>query len=305
MSIIPPYLQKGDTVAIVATARKISLEDLQPSIEILSSWGLKIVLGKNIFCVDNQFAGTDEERAEDLQWAIDDADVKAIICARGGYGTIRVIDKIDFANFITNPKWIVGYSDITVLHQHINQNFSVSTIHATMPPHFTKSEEATESLRKALFGEELNYTIPAHTLNKTGETSGELIGGNLSLIYALCGSKSDIDTRGKILFIEDIDEYLYHIDRMMMNLKRSGKLEYLAGLIVGGMTDLKDNAIPYGETVEEIILDAVKEYNFPVCFDFPAGHIDRNMTLVMGKEVKFKTNLNLTSLDFTKPSNLQ
>lgn len=297
MSIIPSYLQKGDTVAIVATARKISLEELQPAIDIITVWGLKVVLSKNIFCVDNQFAGTDEERAADMQWALDDNNIKAVICARGGYGTVRVIDKLDFTKFVRHPKWIVGYSDITVLHQHVNQNYSIASLHATMPINFTVNEDATESLRKALFGEELSYTIPAHALNRNGEASGELIGGNLSLTYALCGSKSDIDTKGKILFIEDLDEYLYHIDRMMMNLKRSGKLQDLAGLIVGGMSDMKDNAVPFGKTAEEIILDAVKEYNYPVCFNFPAGHIDRNLALVMGKKVDLKISssyINLT-----------
>jgi muramoyltetrapeptide carboxypeptidase len=292
MSVIPAYLQKGDTIAIVATARKISMEELQPAIDIITNWGLKVVLSKNIFCIDNQFAGTDEERAADMQWALDDANIKAVICARGGYGTVRIIDKLDFTNFVKHPKWIVGYSDITVLHQHINQNFGIGSLHATMPINFAKNTEATESLRKALFREELIYTIPAHALNRSGEASGELIGGNLSLIYALCGSKSDIDTKGKILFIEDLDEYLYHIDRMMMNLKRSGKLQHLAGLIVGGMSDMKDNTIPFGKTAEEIILDAVKEYNFPVCFDFPAGHIDRNLALVMGREVSLTVSTN-------------
>jgi muramoyltetrapeptide carboxypeptidase len=296
MSIIPPYLQKGDTVAIVASARKISLEELQPAIDIINSWGLKVVLPKNVFCTDNQFAGTDEERAADMQWALDEVNIKAIIFARGGYGTVRIIDKLDFTNFIKHPKWIVGYSDITALHQHINQNFSIASLHATMPINFPKNEEATQSLRKALFGETLTYTVPSHLLNRTGEASGELIGGNLSLIYALCGSKSDIDTKGKILFIEDLDEYLYHIDRMMMNLKRSGKLQYLTGLIVGGMSDMKDNTVPFGKTAEEIILDAVKEYNFPVCFDFPAGHIDRNLAIYFNKNTTLSINKSITIL---------
>ena len=296
MSIIPPYLQKGDTVAIVASARKISLEELQPAIDIINSWGLKVVLPKNVFCIDNQFAGTDDERTADMQWALDEENVKAVICARGGYGTVRIIDKLDFTNFIKHPKWIVGYSDITALHQHINQNFSIASLHATMPINFPKNEESTESLRKALFGETLTYTVPSHVLNRTGEASGELIGGNLSLIYALCGSKSDIDTKGKILFIEDLDEYLYHIDRMMMNLKRSGKLQYLTGLIVGGMSDMKDNTVPFGKTAEEIILDAVKEYNFPVCFDFPAGHIDRNLAIYFNKNTTLSINKSITIL---------
>ena len=296
MSIIPPYLQKGDTVAIVASARKISLEELQPAIDIINSWGLKVVLPKNVFCIDNQFAGTDDERAADMQWALDEENVKAVICARGGYGTVRIIDKLNFSNFVKHPKWVVGYSDITALHQHINQNFSIASLHATMPINFPKNEEATQSLLKALFGETLAYTVPSHVLNRTGEASGELIGGNLSLIYALCGSKSDIDTKGKILFIEDLDEYLYHIDRMMMNLKRSGKLQYLTGLIVGGMSDMKDNTVPFGKTAEEIILDAVKEYNFPVCFDFPAGHIDRNLAIYFNKNTTLSINKSITIL---------
>jgi len=295
MAIIPPYLKKGDTVAIVATARKISSEELQPAIDILKTWGLNVVLGKNIFCIDNQFAGTDAERTADTQWAIDDKNIKALFIARGGYGTTRIIDKLNFTKLCTNPKWIVGYSDITVLHQHLHQNCNIATIHATMPINFTKNKDATESLRRALFGEKIEYTFPAHVLNKTGEASAELIGGNLSLIYSLCGSKSDTNTATKILFIEDVDEYLYHIDRMMLNLKRSGKLENLAAIVVGGMTDMKDNTIPFGKTAEEIIYDAVKEYNYPVCFNFPAGHIDKNMALVMGKQMKLEVRKNEAS----------
>lgn len=296
MAIIPPYLQKGDTVAIIATARKISMEELQPAVAQLKNWDLEVVLGKNIFCVDNQFAGTDAERAADLQWALNDSKIKAIFIARGGYGTVRIIDHIDFSVFKLHPKWVVGYSDITVLHQHINQNFGVASMHATMPINFTKNEEATESLRRALFGNPIEYSVASHSLNRIGEAKGELIGGNLSLIYALCGSKSDIATKGKILFIEDLDEYLYHIDRMMLNLKRSGKLENLSGLIVGGMTDMKDNTVPFGKTAEEIIYDAVKEYKYPVCFNFPAGHIDRNLTLIMGEKIAFTVKDDLTKI---------
>jgi muramoyltetrapeptide carboxypeptidase len=291
--IQPPYLRKGDKIAIVASARKISLEEIQPAIDILKIWGLEVVLSKNLFKSDNQFSGTDNERAEDLQMMLDDASVRAIISARGGYGTIRIIDKIDFTKFKQHPKWIVGYSDITVLHSHIH-NLGVETLHATMPINFTKNVEATESLRKALFGEQLIYEIENHPQNKKGICEGELVGGNLSLLYALTGSVSDINTEGKILFIEDLDEYLYHIDRMMLNLKRSGKLNHLAGLLVGGLTDMKDNAIPFGKTVEEIILDAVKEYNYPVCFNFPAGHVDRNMAICLGKNIQLKIESKVT-----------
>lgn len=283
--ITPPYLKKGDKIGIVAPARKISREELRPAIDIFSSWGLEVVLGKNIFNQQNQFSGSDEQRAEDLQAMLDDSSVKAIISARGGYGTVRIIDKLNFSLFQKNPKWIIGYSDITVLHSHIHTNFGIETLHATMPINFSQNQEAVETLRKSLFGEPLNYQIENHSLNKKGKAEGILIGGNLSLLYALCGSKSDLDTKGKILFIEDLDEYLYHIDRMMMNLKRSGKLENLAGIIVGGMSDMKDNLVPFGKNAEEIILDAVKEYDFPVCFNFPAGHIDRNLALIFGRQI--------------------
>ncbi|MDO9187735.1 MAG: LD-carboxypeptidase [Bacteroidia bacterium] len=281
----PPFLKKGDKIGIIAPARKISKEEIQSAIDIFNAWGLEVVLSKNLFNADNQFSGTENERAEALQIMLNDDSISAIISARGGYGTIRIIDKIDFTNFKKHPKWIIGYSDITVLHSHIN-NFGIETLHATMPINFTKNEEATETLRKALFGEQLNYEVESHPLNRKGKAEAELIGGNLSLIYALTGSVSDIDTKGKILFIEDLDEYLYHIDRMMLNLKRSGKLDHLAGLIIGGMTDMKDNTIPFGKTAEEIIIDAVKEYDYPVCFNFPGGHVEKNLALYFGRKVK-------------------
>lgn len=297
MSLIqPPYLKKGDTIGIIACARKISREEMDPVIEILKGWGLKVELGKNLFNGDCQFSGTDAERAEDLQTMLNDASIKAVISARGGYGTMRIIDKIDFTAFQKNPKWLVGYSDITVLHSHIH-TLGIETLHATMPINFHKDAEALETLRKALFGEKIKYEISSHPLNRIGIAEGELVGGNLSLLYALAGSVSDIDTTGKILFIEDLDEYLYHIDRMMMNLKRSGKLSHLAGLVVGGMSDMKDNAIPFGKTAEEIILDAVKEYNYPVCFHFPAGHIDKNLALYLGRKAKLEVTTS-TKLSF-------
>lgn len=286
-----PYLKKGDKIAILAPARKISKEEIEPAIAILKSWGLQVVLGKNLFKADHQFSGTDEQRAADLQVMLDDTSIKAIISARGGYGTLRIIDKINFSKFKKHPKWVIGYSDITVLHSHIH-TIGIETIHATMPINFTKNKEATETLRKVLFGEKTSYEMNAHPLNRKGEATAELVGGNLSLLYALTGSTSDIDTKGKILFIEDLDEYLYHIDRMMLNLKRSGKLKHLKGLIVGGMTEMKDNAIPFGKTAEEIILDAVKEYKYPVCFNFPAGHVDRNLALVLGRKVKLSVGQN-------------
>jgi len=294
---IPAYLHKGDKIGIVASARKISKEEVLPAIELLKQWGLEVVQGKHLFNENNQFAGTDEERAHDLQTMLDDVTIKAIIIARGGYGTVRIIDKIDFNNFIKQPKWVIGYSDVTVLHSHIH-TLGVETVHATMPINFFKSEAATESLRKALFGEKLSYAVASSLLNRKGNTEGALVGGNLSLIYALTGSLSEVDTRGKILFLEDLDEYLYHMDRMMMALKRAGKLSHLAGLVIGGMTDMKDNTVPFGKTAEEIIMDAVKEYNYPVCFNFPAGHVNENMAMFLGRNVSLNVKADEVKLVF-------
>lgn len=283
--IQPSYLKKGDTVAIIATARKVSKEEIQPAVAFFESYGLSVVLGKNLFESCNQYAGTDIQRTEDLQWALNDKNIKAIIIARGGYGSVRLIEHIDFTEFKKHPKWLVGYSDVTVLHNAIH-NQNVATLHATMPLNFTKNNEATKSMIEALFGNLKEIEVEENYSNILGIAKGQLVGGNLSLLYSLSGTSFDINTDSKILFIEDLDEYLYHLDRMMMQLKLSGKLKNLKGLIVGGMTDMKDNPIPFGKFPEEIILDAVKEYNYPVCFDFPAGHIDRNLALYFGKEVE-------------------
>jgi muramoyltetrapeptide carboxypeptidase len=280
-------LQKNDKIAIISTARKITYDEIKQAIEILESWGLVPVLGANLFCESNQYSGTDEQRATDLQAALDDDEIKAIICARGGYGTVRIIDNIDFTKFLQNPKWIIGYSDVTVLHSHIQNNFGIETIHGSMLLNFTKnSKEALSSLQKALFQGCFSHETIPHPLNREGNAEGVLIGGNLSLLYALNNTVSDLDTDGKILFIEDLDEYLYHIDRMILTLKRSGKLSNLAGLVVGELTDMRDNTIPFGKTAEEIIIEAVTEFNYPVCFGFPAGHIDDNRALILGQKVK-------------------
>lgn len=283
--IQPSYLKKGDKVAIIATARKVSAEEIQPAITFFESYGLSVVLGKNLFASKNQYAGTDEQRVEDLQWALDDPDISAVIIARGGYGTVRLVNAVDFTEFKKHPKWMVGYSDVTVLHNAIHQ-IGIATLHATMPLNFDKSKAATESMMNALFGKLDKIETEENYSNVAGNASGQFVGGNLSLIYSLSGTPYDLDTNNKILFLEDLDEYLYHIDRMMMQLKLSGKLKHLKGLVIGGMTDMKDNAIPFGKLPEEIILDAVKEYNFPVCFDFPAGHIDENMAIYFGREVE-------------------
>ena len=283
--IQPPFLKQGDKVAIVSTARKITKDELSFAADILKKWGLEVSFGEHLFEKDNQFAGNDEMRTSDFQKALDNDSVKAIICARGGYGTVRIVDALDFSKFVKTPKWLVGYSDVTVMHSHISNNLGIQTIHGTMPINFeTNTQEALSSLQKALFGKQLTYEFFPHKLNRNGTCQGELIGGNLSILYSLIGSSSDVDTKGKILFIEDLDEYIYHIDRMMQNLKRSGKLSNLAGLIVGAMSDMNDNAVPFGRTAEEIILGAVSEFDYPVCFRFPIGHIDDNRAIIVNKK---------------------
>lgn len=285
MVTIPPYLKKGDTILIIGTARARSKEQIQPAIDTLRSWGLRVVTGKHIFKRHHQFAGTDYERTQDLQWAIDHPTAKAVLLSGGGYGTLRIIDQVNFKSLKKSPKWFVGYSDATIIHSRLI-NMGLSCIHGTMAFQFGTNKKATESVRQLLFGEKINYPLKKHKLNRTGINEGKLVGGNLSILYALSGSKDEISTKNRILFIEDLDEQLYHIDRMMLQLKRSGKLKNLSGLIVGGMSEMKDNAIPFGKTAEEIILDAVKEYNFPVCFGFPAGHIPLNMALYLGSKIK-------------------
>lgn len=297
---IPPYLQKGDTVAIVCTARKFFYEDAIPAIELLESWGLQVVLGTTIGLDNFQLGGTDAERAADFQNMLDDENIKAIWCARGGYGTVRIIDLLDFTFFKENPKWIMGFSDVTVLHSQVNVE-RVASLHCIMP--FTvpnASDEVKETLRKALFGEPIVYTIPSKTYDIRGKASGELVGGNLSILYSLLGSKSSIDTHNKILFIEDLDEYLYHVDRMMQNLKRNGYFEHLKGLIVGGMTDMHDNEIPFGQNAEQLITAIAKEYNIPVCFDFPTGHVKDNRALIFGKQVDFEVTEKAVILKFNE-----
>ncbi len=262
------------------------------AIKLLQSWGLEVVLGDTLTASYHQFAGDDELRTNDLQRFIDDDSIKAIFAARGGYGTMRIIDQIDFTNFVQNPKWIIGFSDITVLHAHIYNNYNTQSIHGQMPINIPDaSAKSIETLHKALFGEELIYKVKPNPLNRAGEGSGVLIGGNLSLLVAISGSASDIDYNGKVLFIEDVGEYLYATDRLMRTLDRAGKLKNLAGLIVGGFTGVKDNDIPFGHTVPEIIMEVVKNYNYPVCFDFPAGHIPDNRSLVFGKMLE----LNITT----------
>ncbi|MDQ3192903.1 MAG: LD-carboxypeptidase [Bacteroidota bacterium] len=298
--IIPDYLKKGDTIGIVSTARKISPQEIALSVEEFEKWGLKVVFGEDLFNVYNQFAGTDEQRLLDFQKMLDAPQVKAIICARGGYGTIRIIDRIDFSQFRENPKWIAGFSDITVLHSHIQQNFSIATLHCAMPINFSPdaSSNAVETLRKALFGENISYVAEGSPLNRPGEGKGVITGGNLSILSNLSGTVSQVNTKGKILLLEDLDEYLYHIDRMMFNLKRIGFLENLSGLIVGGMNDMRDNTVPFGKSAQEIIAEAVKQFSFPVCFNFPSGHIKENHAVALGKEVLLEVTTEESRLNY-------
>ncbi|QZK91695.1 LD-carboxypeptidase [Flavobacterium sp. CHNK8] len=283
--ITPPYLQKGDTIALVATARKNIDDNLKPAIDLLHSWGLEVIIGKTIGLDNNQLAGTDEQRAADFQAQLDNPNIKAIWCVKGGYGTVRMVDLLDFTNFKNNPKWIVGFSDVTVLHSHLN-TLGYQSLHAIMPltaPRATP--QAVESLRMALFGEKLSYEVAATAKNKLGKATGQLVGGNLSILYSLFGSTSAIDCSDKILFIEDLDEYLYHIDRMMMNLKRNGCLESIKGIVVGSMTKMKDNDIPWGKNAIEIIEDVTQKYSIPILYNFPAGHIQDNRALILGSKV--------------------
>jgi len=283
--ITPPYLQKGDTIAIVSTARKNIDDNLKPTIDMLEGWGLKVKIGNTIGLDYFQLAGTDDQRAADFQEQMDNPNIKAIWCVRGGYGTVKIIDKLDFTKFKQNPKWIIGFSDVTVLHSHLNR-MGIESLHAIMPVSVARAtDEAKNSLCTALFGEKLQYTLDCDALNHTGKAKGELVGGNLSILYSLLGSESAIDCHDKILFIEDLDEYLYHVDRMMMNLKRNGCLSSLKGIIVGGMTEMKDNEIPWGRNALEIIEDTVKGLNIPIIYNFPAGHIRDNRALIFGRQI--------------------
>lgn len=280
---ILPTLNRGDKIALISSARKVSRAELEPAVYIINEWGLNINYGEHLYHEDNQFAGTIEERRHDFQTAIDDESIKAILFVRGGYGSVQIVDLIDWSQFVKKPKWIIGFSDITVFHSHIHQNFGIPTLHAAMPITLQKNTKSSlENLRKVLFGEKVSYQIEAHTFNRKGVAEAEIVGGNLSILYSLLGSKSQIDTEGKILFIEDLDEYLYHIDRMMQALKRAGMLKNLAGLIIGGMSDMNDNTIAYGKTAEEIIHDIVAKYDYPLAFGFPAGHQSDNQPLVLG-----------------------
>lgn len=293
--IQPSYLKPGDSVAIVAPSGVLNNRDKEIDLarKLMESWGLKVKIGRYVFEKAGHFAGTDAQRIADLQAAIDNKNIKAIWMARGGYGMVRVIDKLDYSGLKSNPKWIVGYSDITALHNDLH-NKGLESIHAMMCTSMDANTgpiaNSINSLKDALFGKDLYYKIKGSEYNKEGEASGQLIGGNLTLLHTMLGSRSSLDTEGKILFIEEIGEYAYHIDRMLMSLKRAGFFKNCKGLIVGQISNIRENTTPWGKTIEQLILDAFQDYEFPILFGFPAGHEDDNRALILGREVNLKVS---------------
>ncbi|KOH44387.1 S66 peptidase family protein [Sunxiuqinia dokdonensis] len=288
----PELLKQGDRIRVISPAGKVEKEKISAGMKLFEQAGFEVVWGDHTFDSHYQFAASDANRLLDLQQALDDSECKAIVCARGGYGAIRLVDQLDFSGFRRQPKWVVGFSDITVLHARI-QHEGFCSIHGAMPGFYWKDQLPTESfseLLKTLAGESRPVKVPPHEFNRPGQITGKLVGGNLSIVYSLMGTPLEPKLDGNILFIEDLAEYLYHLDRMMHSLKLTGKLKSLKGLLVGGFTDMKDNEAPFGQTAPEIIRDVVREYSFPVCFDFPAGHIDRNLPLILGAGYQLEVN---------------
>ena len=282
---IPPYLKKGDTIGIVCPSGFMPYEKATTCISVLQQWGYNVVTGKTLGSQFHYFSGNDADRLQDLQQMMDNKEIKAILCGRGGYGMSRIIDQLDFKQFKKNPKWLIGFSDITVLHSHVYQQLKIASLHAPMAGAFNDGgfeNDYVQSLRKALKGTASNYTCEPHGFNRTGKAAGDLVGGNLSLLAHLTGSVSEINTKGKILFIEDIGEYIYNIDRMMIQLKRNGMLQNLAGLIVGGFSEIKDTTTPFGTDIFSVIQFHVQEFTYPVCFDFPVSHEKNNYALKVG-----------------------
>ena len=283
---IPPYLQQGDTIAITCPAGFMPLEKAQTCIDTLQQWGYEVLLGKTLGSQSkNYFSGTDEVRLNEFQAMLDAPEVKAILCGRGGYGVGRIIEQLDFTEFKKHPKWIIGFSDITVLHAHINRNYKIATLHAPMAAAFNEGgfkNKYVQSLKQAIEGKKALYDCKGHSLNQPGSVSGELIGGNLALLAHLVGSSSDIQTKNKILFLEDVGEQHYNVDRMIIQLKRSGKFRDLAGLIIGGFTDMQDTQRPFGKKVYQIIKEHIADFTYPICFGFPVSHDKENLALKCG-----------------------
>ena len=302
MAIIPPFLKKGSTLGITATARKVSMAEIEPAVELFHSWGLEVKFSSTLFCEDHQFAGTDAERAKGLQELLDDTQVDAIIIARGGYGNVRMVDLVDFTGLKKYPKWLIGFSDITVLQSALFSSVHLASFHAPMAFSFQADRihpESAESLRRALLGEGIQIVVPHHELNTIESQSliqGELIGGNLSVLYSLLGSETLPNPSNKILFLEDLDEYLYHIDRMMMGLKRAGFFNGLKAVLIGDMSDMKDNAIPFGKNVLEIIHEHFTGLGIPMIFGLPCGHEKRNLCLAIGAEIVIENRSDLITL---------
>lgn len=303
---IPPYLTSGDVIGITCPAGYITQAEIDSSIIQMKSWGFDVAVGKTVGAKDFTFGGTDQERLTDIQQMLDDPNIKAIMCARGGYGAIRILDQLDFSKFKSSPKWLIGFSDITILHSHINTNYRVASIHSKMcnsfPNNWALAEpiqvETINSIQQALTGEKMKYTTPYNVNNRMGKGYGELIGGNLRCIENLAGTKSEIETAGKILFVEDTGEYLYSIDRMFYNLKRSGKLDKLNGLIIGGFKVKADDAgNEFGKNLTQIVLEKVAGLDFPVCFDFPVGHQKANFALKCGVKHTFDVRIEGTKLE--------
>ncbi|HVM89369.1 MAG TPA: LD-carboxypeptidase [Puia sp.] len=298
--IVPEYLKPGDIIGITCPAGYITLQEIQSAMQQVENWGFKIRIGDTVGKRDFTFGGTDEERIKDFQQMLDDDSIRAIMCARGGYGSVHIIDALKFRKFVLKPKWIIGFSDITVIHSHLSRNFNIASVHSKMcnsfPDDWAKAEQvqidSILSIKQSLTGEKMKYLFPGNANNKTGITEGQLVGGNLKTIESLSGTKSDIETDGKILFVEDTGEYLYSIDRMFWNLKRTGKLSNLKALIIGGFKIKPDDAgEEFGKTLYEIILEKVQGLNYPVCFDFPVGHQKENYALKCG----IRHRLNVTT----------
>ena len=287
---IPPYLKPGDIIGITSPAGYISVEDCHDAVTTLESWGFTVRIGSTVGKRDFSLGGTDAERLADFEYFLNDNDIKAIMCARGGYGITRIIDDIDFKKFAQHPKWIIGFSDATVLHSHIHKNYGIATLHSKMCNSFVAPEKAEpiqtetlDSIRRCLLGQKINYPVVPNPHNKKGMATGIIVGGNLKTLETLLGTNSDINTKNKILFVEDTGEYMYSIDRLFLHLKRSGKLAGLAGLIIGGFKIKKDkDTDDFGRTLEQVVLEKVSDYNYPVCFDFPVGHQKNNFALKCG-----------------------
>ena len=301
--IQPPFLKPGDTVAIVAPSGILKNKEgeVNQAKALLSSWGLHVILGSNVFRQNNHFAGTDAQRASDLQEALDDKSVSAIWCARGGYGAVRILDLLDFTELKKYPKWLIGYSDITAIHNQLN-NEGVQSIHALMCVSLTEDlseiQTSVDTFKSAIFGETLTYELEGSDYNRVGSTSGQLVGGNLTMLHTMLGSNTGINTDGKILFIEEIGEYKYHIDRMLQSLKRAGYFDNCVGLIVGDMSKLRKNTTQWGSSIEQLILDALSDCDFPIAFNMPAGHEKDNRALIMGTTVDLKVTKEKSNLVF-------